>query len=188
MVFVLFLNANIKFRHCLLTNEEEGKSWQSTFLFLKILFILKERERETEKKRKINIWEKCYSFASLVPPLGTWLATQTCPDWESNWGNQTPLMFGLRGQCPIYWATPVRAANPSKVLNEGCPDSVHSCPLNCGTLAWLWITLAAEGSGKPMSPEYHHLSLTSVYYQSLGNSALLFSVTLAYYLTKLCKS
>ena len=56
------------------------------------LFTFRERGREGERKRNINVWEIHWSVASHIPPTGDLACNPgLCPDWESN---QRP--FGLQ--------------------------------------------------------------------------------------------
>ena len=50
-------------------------------VFLKYLFIFRQRGREGERKGNINVW-----LPLPRPLLGTWPTTQACAlDWELNW-------------------------------------------------------------------------------------------------------
>ena len=50
------------------------------------LFTFRERGREGERKRNINVWEIHWSVASHIPPTGDLACNPgTCPDWELNW-------------------------------------------------------------------------------------------------------
>ena len=51
----------------------------ASILFFKILFIFRERGREGESERNINVW-----LPLARPPLGLACNPGMCPDWESN--------------------------------------------------------------------------------------------------------
>ena len=58
-----------------------------TFFFLRLyLFIFREKGREKERERNIDVQEIHQWVASGTPPTGN-LAHNPgmCPDWESNW-------------------------------------------------------------------------------------------------------
>ena len=65
-------------------SQKSSLNWRS--FFKKILFIFRERGREGERERNINVW-----LPLMHPLLGTWLACNPgmCPDWEPN-----PWPFG----------------------------------------------------------------------------------------------
>ena len=55
------------------------------FFFLKIVFILRERGREGERERNIDMQEKHQLLASHTPQIRDLaLNPGMCPDWESN--------------------------------------------------------------------------------------------------------
>ena len=66
-------------RSCLLLGE--GDVCIVVVFFLRFyLFIFRQRGREGERDRNINVW-----LSLLLPPLGTWPATQACAlDWKLN--------------------------------------------------------------------------------------------------------
>ena len=76
-----------------------------SFLFLKILFIFRGKERE----RNIDVLEKRWLTAFCTRPQpGTWPTTQACAlTW--NWTRTFPFV----GPHPAPWAPPVRASSSS---------------------------------------------------------------------------
>ena len=54
------------------------------FLFLKILFIFRERTKEGERRRNIDVREKRQSLYALTGDRTR--NPGMCPDWESHWG------------------------------------------------------------------------------------------------------
>ena len=76
------------------------------FIFFKILFICREKGREGEMERNIDVRETHWLVASCVTPTGD-LARNPglCPDWESN---RQPF-FWFTSWHWILWATPARA-------------------------------------------------------------------------------
>ena len=65
--------------------------------FFKDLFIFRERYREGERKRDLNVQEIHRSVASCTPPSGDLACNPgMCPDWESNqwpYGSQADTQF-----------------------------------------------------------------------------------------------
>ena len=81
-------------------------------LFLKILFIFRERGREGEREGEK---QQCVVDSHMRPPLGTWPTAQAC----TLTGNRTgdPLLHGPHS---LHRATPARAdyGLKNEVINE----------------------------------------------------------------------
>ena len=76
--------------------------------FLKILFIYflkREKGREKERVRNVNVLEKHWSVASCTPPTRDMACNpDICPDVELNqWSS------GLQDDAQPHWVTPVRS-------------------------------------------------------------------------------
>ena len=69
--------------------------------FFKIyyLFIFREKGREGERERNINVW-----LPFMCPLLGTWPETRHMP-----WLEMEPVTLRFREGHSIHWATPPRA-------------------------------------------------------------------------------
>ena len=100
------------------------------FLFLKDFIYLflergKEGKREGEKRMTCercihHIWEIHPRVASPMPPAGGLAHNpRMCPDWIK------PVTFLNAGQCPINWATPIRAGIVSLIIFLDCSFLVY---------------------------------------------------------------